>query len=61
MSLAKSILHGKEHRKPLRGAARYSVQHQPHGRCDYCLGNRMYAINKAKAKADYIEEEDDEG
>ena len=59
MSLAKSIQSGKDRRKPFRKAARYVRSCRCHGGCDYCLSNRQHAVNKAKAKADYREEEED--
>ncbi len=59
MSLDKSIKHGKEHRKPFRGSARFDRSCRTGGDCPYCIGNRTHKNRKgiAKAEADIKEEE----
>ena len=47
MSLDKAILHGKEHREPHRGSARFDRSCRVHGGghaypCGYCQGNRLF-------------------
>jgi len=56
MSLDKAVLHGKEHRKPYRGAKRFDLSCRPHGGgraypCPVCKGNRLYADLKARGQA----------
>ena len=50
MSLNKSIEHGKEHRKPYRGAKAVDSTCRNHGGCDWCKGNRMYRNDKQNLK-----------
>jgi ferredoxin len=47
MSLAKAIKHGKEHRKPYRGSARFDHSCRPGGSCGYCRGNRTIQAQRA--------------
>lgn len=47
MSLDKAIKHGKEKRKPYRGAKAIDKQCRNHGECPICKGNRL---NKYKLK-----------
>lgn len=47
MALNKAIEHGKEHRKPYRGAKAVDSTCCNHGSCPWCLGNRT---NKEKSK-----------
>ena len=47
MALDKAIAHGKEHRKPYRGAKRVCSSCRNHGGCPWCEGNRT---NKEKSK-----------
>lgn len=47
MALNKAIEHGKEHRKPYRGAKAVDNTCCNHGSCPWCLGNRT---NKEKSK-----------
>lgn len=42
MSMDKGIEHGKEHRKPYRGAKAVDPWCRNHGRCDYCRRNREH-------------------
>lgn len=57
MSLNKAIKHGKEHRKPYRGAKAFDPYCRNHGPCSYCLSNRMYQANKELEKASYSQKE----
>lgn len=40
--LDKAIEHGKEKRKPYRGAKAVAYSCRNHGSCPYCRGNRTY-------------------
>lgn len=40
MALNKAIEHGKEHRKPYKGAKAVCRSCRNHGGCPWCLGNR---------------------
>lgn len=42
MSLDKAILHGKEHRKPYRGAKAVDKTCRNHGSCPYCAEGRKH-------------------
>ena len=42
MSLIKSIIHGKEHRKMYKGAKSYCYACCNHKSCTYCKRNRLY-------------------
>ena len=42
MSLDKAIAHGKEHRKPYRGAKAIDPLCRNHNWCPYCRGNRTH-------------------
>ena len=46
MSLDKAIIHGKEHRKPYRGAKAVDSSCRNHGSCPWCAGNRLYKTRK---------------
>ena len=46
MSLTKSILHGKEKRKPYYHSGRFDKTCRPHGSCPYCRGNRLHKIKR---------------
>lgn len=50
MSLNKSISHGKEHRKPYRGAKLIDCTCRNHGSCGWCKGNRMYKNDKRELR-----------
>ena len=52
MSLNKSIEHGKEHRKPYRGAKAVDSTCRNHGGCDWCRENRTYKNEKRKLAAE---------
>ncbi len=51
MSMMQAILHGKEHRKPFRGAARFDSSCRHHGGCSYCQCNRMFFDHKKRVAA----------
>lgn len=58
MPLDKSILHGKEHRKPYRRAKAVDRQCRNHGRCYWCEMQRLYArIKREWAARDEMREE----
>ena len=42
VSLNKAIEHGKERRKPYRGAERYFRSCRNHGGCPWCKANRTW-------------------
>lgn len=48
--LDKAIKHGKEHRKPYKGAKSFDRSCRNHGSCTYCLNNRT-CRNNAKTEA----------
>lgn len=57
MSLDKSIQHGKDHRKPYRGAKSIDRTCRNHGSCEWCRGNREYTNRKKEdAVADKLKE-----
>lgn len=46
MSLDKAIKHGKEKRKPYRGAKAIACSCRNHGTCEWCKGNRLKKFKK---------------
>lgn len=50
MSLDKSITHGKEHRKPYRGAKAIDRTCRNHDSCEWCKGNRTHKNDKKELK-----------
>lgn len=50
MSLNQSITHGKEHRKPYRGAKAIDRTCRNHGGCEWCKGNRTHKNNKRELR-----------
>ena len=52
MALDKAIEHGKEHRKPYKGAKAIDNTCRNHGSCEWCNGNRQYATRKKKEAAE---------
>lgn len=42
MSLDKAIEHGKEKRKPYKGAKAIDCTCRNHGSCEWCKSNRLY-------------------
>ena len=55
MSLDKAIEHGKEKRKPYRGAKAIDYTCRNHGSCDWCRENRLHKFKK-KEPIDYKKE-----
>lgn len=53
MSLDKAIEHGKEHRKPYRGAKAIDCSCRNHGSCQWCCENRMHKNNKRELEAEW--------
>ena len=57
MSFDRAIEHGKEKRKPYRGAKAIDCTCRNHGSCERCKGNRLYQRNKVEeASRQAIEE-----
>lgn len=52
MSLDKAISHGKEHRKPYRGAKACDKSCRNHGSDDWAKDNRFYRSNKLLEKSE---------
>lgn len=52
MGLEKAIAHGKEHRKPYNDSRAVASECRNHGKCDYCLSNRMHGFEKQKQAAE---------
>ena len=50
MSLNQSITHGKEHRKPYRGAKGIDRTCRNHGGCEWCKGNRTHKNDKSELR-----------
>lgn len=55
MSLDKAIEHGKERRKPYKGAKAVDKSCRNHGSCNWCNSNRKYKY----LKRTLFEEEED--
>jgi len=55
MSLDKAIKHGKEHRKPFKGSARFDKGCRNHGPCSYCADNRCHKHKRSDKKIDLDE------
>lgn len=51
MSLDKAVDHGKERRKPYRGAKAVDATCRNHGSCDWCRKNRLHGRLKAESAA----------
>lgn len=51
MALDKAVEHGREHRKPYRGAKAIDRTCRNHGSCDWCKENRTYKNTKRLEKA----------
>ena len=61
MGLEKAIEHGKEKRKPYRGAKAVDYTCRNHGSCSWCEGNRLYSskrklIGVNNEKSDFIKQ-----
>lgn len=52
MGLDKAIKHGREHRKPYRGAKAVDCTCRNHGSCAYCRGNRLYGRARSQEAAE---------
>lgn len=52
MSLDKSIISGKEHRKQYRGAKAVDCSCRNHGSCEWCHSNRTHKNDKREIAAD---------
>ena len=52
MSLDKAIEHGKEYRKPYRGAKAVDATCRNHGSCKWCEANRRHGDRKRKRAED---------
>lgn len=71
MSMEKAIEHGKEKRKPYKGAKAIDHTCRNHGSCEWCRGARLFFDTKKRtvaddelnaylaAKLDVIEQSDD--
>lgn len=57
MSLDKAIEHGKEKRKPYKGAKAIDRTCRNHGSCEWCKGNRTYSKKKAELISDWDNQE----
>lgn len=57
MSMDKAILHGKEHRKPYRGAKAIDRTCRNHGTCPWCEENRKHKFrDKRPPEKEVIDE-----
>lgn len=52
MSLDKSILHGKEHREPYRGAKAVDKTCRNHGSCPHCAEGRKHKARRQMPEED---------
>ena len=52
MGLEKAIEHGKEKRKPYRGAKAYVCSCRNHGTCEWCRNNRTYKTIRELIRTD---------
>lgn len=59
MSLDKAIEHGKEKRKPYRGAKAVDPSCRNHGSDDWAVSDRTYGTQKREEAARQREEEDE--
>lgn len=50
MSLNKSIVYGKEHRKPYQGAKAIDRTCRNHGSCGWCKGDRTHNHDKMELR-----------
>lgn len=58
MSLDKAIEHGKEKRKPYRGAKAIDYTCRNHGSCDWCRENRLHKFKKKEPIKDNTENQE---
>lgn len=60
MSLDKAIEHGKEKRKPYKGAKAIDRTCRNHGSCEWCRSNRLYQqLKMDEASRQALEEIED--
>ena len=52
MALDKAIEHGKEKRRPYKGAKAVDCSCRNHGTCPWCLENRTYKTIREKVRID---------
>lgn len=52
MSLDKAVEHGKERRKPYRGAKAVDATCRNHGSCEWCRHNRLHSRKKSEVAAE---------
>lgn len=52
MSFDKDYPNRKDKRKPYKGSKAFDGSCRPHGKCDYCRGNRMHKDEKRKLSAE---------
>lgn len=57
MSHDQAIRHGKEHRKPYRGAKAVDRTCRNHGSCEWCKSNRTHKNDKREVSAEQELEE----
>lgn len=58
MSLNKAIEHGKEKRKPYRGAKAVDCTCRNHGSCGWCKDNRLHKFKKKEPIEDNTENQE---
>ncbi len=56
--LDKAISHGKEYRRPYRGAKAVAKSCRNHGSCPYCKGNRLHKFRIKNLKEELREDEE---
>jgi predicted secreted acid phosphatase len=56
MGLEKAIEHGKEKRKPYRGAKSFVRSCRNHGGCGYCLSNRTHKYKRQQKEIEWTEQ-----
>lgn len=54
MSLDKAIAHGKEYRKPYRGAKAIDCTCRNHGSCKWCVENRQHKFRDKETGVAYL-------
>ena len=50
MTLNKAIEHGKEHRKPYKGAKSIDCTCRNHGSCQWCKENRLHKFKMSEER-----------
>ena len=56
--LDKAISHGKEYRRPYRGAKAVAKSCRNHGSCPYCKGNRLHKFRIKNLNEELREDEE---